>query len=216
MVYGKLQDTEAKLVPNTYLSYTNEATERLLSGAQIEEAHLGTIQVPNQGDIFGLETQLIADTPANRTWLIGKRLNATIPAGRVLTYDLFEDLDVDRLDSVVAIGKRAFTFKVSKQSSLANRIIPGNRIDILAMIVLGQERSKTVSMLEDVKVIAVGKSLTFDQFQSDARGNYDTITVEILPEQGEQLAADLEDMSGDPIVLLRNQCDTSEPSPSCG
>lgn len=216
LVWQKLEAAEARLASVAYLTYSKDAGDPILyAGDEVSAGDIGRIELPNGHDVFQLGDQLIEDTAANRSWLEGKKLNATIPRGRVLTYDLFEKLADDRLDLVVSPGMRAISLSVSSATSLNSRVVPGNRIDLLGVIESeGPARAEVV--LEDVKVIAVGKAISYDAYRSEGSRSYSTITIEVRPEEGVKLAQDRRRVKGEFIVMLRNQCDTSQPSATCG
>ncbi len=218
LVTQKLGAADAKLASSTYLSIASDVrVDALYTGDAIEEAHLGTIEIPNSKDIFGLNARLIADTPTNRTWIVGKKLNTTIPPGRVLTYNLFEDLETERLDQVIPVGMRALSINVNQENSLNNRVVPGNRVDVYGVIEgSGGEEDRVNEILVDVKVLAVGKSLSFDALQRGGSTSYSTITVAVTPEEAKGVVIEREIIKGELMVLLRNQCDTSEPNATCG
>lgn len=217
LVFDRLEEADSRLSPVAYLSFSAEAgNEVLFAGDEISLADIGQIQLPNGYDVFNLGANLIEDTPVNREWVEGKRLNMTIPRGRVLSYDLFEKLDSDRLDQVVSPGKRAVSLSVSTTSSLNNRVVPGNRIDVLGVIEDGVAVPEATVVLEDVRVIAVGKAISYDAFRSDGDRSYSTITIEVTPEEGIKLAADRRKVKGEFIVMLRNQCDTNTATATCG
>lgn len=218
LVWQKLEGQRALLEPNYYLSLSKEnGGEPLYAGEVLQEGHLATLEVPNSANVFGLDTELIADTPDNRTFFVGKQVNTTIPPGRVLTYDLFEDIEGDRLDLVIPIGKRAISINVNTSNSLNNRVVPGNRIDIVGVTEpIDGTPPQPVMILEDVKVLAVGKALSYEAFQKDEDATYGTITIEVTPEEGQKLAAERARVDDDFILFLRNQCDTREPGATCG
>lgn len=215
LVYERLQEADARLAPMSYLTFSEDSGDEVLyAGEEVTGAILGSISLPNGYDVFGLGARVIEDTQVNRDWLEGKRLNTTIPRGRVLTYDLFENLQADRLDQVVTKGYRAMSVSVSNAASLDHRILPGNRIDILGVLD-DVNNPEAIPVLEDVRVIAVGKALSYEDYKA-GRSNYSTITIEVTPEQGLKLTSDRRRVSGEFIVLLRNQCDTAAPSEVCG
>jgi len=214
LVFQRLEEANDMIAAQSYLTYSEEAGDEVLfSGEEITQSVLGTIAIPNGHDVFGLETRLIEDTAVNRNWLEGRRINTTIPRGRVLTYDLFEELPEQRLDMKVSEGMRAVSISVNSSTSLNNQIVPGNRIDILGVLDEIQN-PEAIVLLEDVRVIGVGRINSFEEYQRRTP-SYSTITIELTPEQGVQLTTDRQRVQGDFIVMLRNQCETSQPSESC-
>jgi Flp pilus assembly protein CpaB len=111
---------------------------------------------------------------------------------------------------------RALSIQVSLSNSLNNRVVPGNRIDLIGVTEGNRDEPPVANvLLEDVKVIAVGKALSFDSLQSQNRKNYSTITVAVTPEEGRRMAVDRRTSKGELILMLRNQCDTSSPNATC-
>ncbi len=215
LVFQRTEAVEAQLTPVAYLTFSRDAQDKVLfAGDEISERHLGRLTLPNSTDVFGLEGDLIRDTPAQREWLKGKLLNTKIPRGRVLTYDLFEDLAVSRLDEAIGKNMRAISLSVNSASSLNHNVVPGNRIDLVGVID-DVQNPRAELVLEDVKVIAVGDVLSFDQFKSDGERSYSTITIEVSPEQGVALTTARQRVKGAFIVMLRNQCETSSPNATC-
>ena len=215
LVFTKVAEAEARMASISYLTFSRDAVdETLYAGEEITPSVLGRIELPNGQDVFGLGAQLIEDTAVNRSWIEGKELNTTIPRGRVLTYDLFERLETDRLDEIVRPGMRATTFAVSSATSLNNRVVPGNRIDVMGVIDGdGDERAELV--LTDVRVMAVGTATTYEDYRG-GQDRYSTITIEVTPDQAVHLATAAAIIKGSFMVLLRNPCDTDAPSDLCG
>lgn len=215
LVFQKVAEAEDRMRSIAYLSFATDARDPVLfAGESVSSAVLGRIELPNGNDVFGLGAQLIEDTSLNRAWIEGKELNTTIPRGRVLTYDLFEPLDVDRLDQIVVPGNRATALTVSEATSLDNRILPGNRIDVFGVL-RSDEGLVTQVVLEDVRVMGVGTAISYEDYRA-GQDRYSTITIEVTPEQGLRLAGAREALKGEFTILLRNQCDTATPSEICG
>jgi len=151
----------------------------LAEGEALQENHIDTISVRDSPDTQGLGTRLIRDTAQNREWILGAKLNRPVPSGQILTYDMFEPLVGVRLDTMIAPGMRATTINVNSENSLNNKIVPGNRIDILG-VRQGEGNSPDVGevILEDVQVLAVGSATSLSEYQSDG-SDYSTITMNI-------------------------------------
>ena len=188
----------------------------LAEGEAIDAGALDVVSLPVTADVEGLGQRLIPDTQANRDWITGARLNRPVPSGQILSYDLFEALEGKRLDQFIAPGRRATTISVNAANSLNNRIVPGNRIDILGVMQSETSRAATGELiLEDVRVLAVGDSTSISELESEG-GSYSTMTIEVSAEQALTLFTKRESLAGSTFdVLLRNQCDTASPSVAC-
>lgn len=75
-------------------------------------------------------------------------------------------------------GKRALTISVNELQGISGFIIPGSYVDVIAT--LPEDNSKL--LVENTKVLAVGRTTTMPEDAST--NNYQTITLEISPEEG--------------------------------
>jgi len=104
-------------------------------------------------------------------------------------------------------GQRALTFPVNDESSIAQLLQPGDRIDLLFTTTSGNE-SVTVPLLYGVQVIATGvKTLTNEQQVGDQvrQSGYTTVTVAVSPEDAAKIT--LAQQSGKVTVTLRQRKD---------
>jgi len=111
-------------------------------------------------------------------------------------------------------GSRAVTVPVDEVSSQAGLVRPGDRVDLMLAEerVEGAERCVVVrSLLEAVHVLATGKA-TRDVAAAaagssaiDLEGSYSTMTLDVTPEQAQQLAVGLR--MGELIPMLRGAGD---------
>ena len=216
LVWQRLEEQQAQLTTSDYLAVASLEGNILAEGEALQENHFDTISVRDSPDTQGLGTRLIRDTAQNREWILGAKLNRPVPSGQILTYDMFEPLVGVRLDTMIAPGMRATTINVNSENSLNNKIVPGNRIDILG-VRQGEGNSPDVGevILEDVQVLAVGSATSLSEYQSDG-SDYSTITIEVTNDQALKLITVKEVLAGGFNLLLRNQCDTTTSGETCG
>ena len=217
LVWQRLEEQNERVRPVAYLAISQDLDGRILpEGATIDASDLDQISLPANTTAFGVQTRLIRDTAANREWVQGARINAPLPPGRVLTYDIFEPLVGVRLDTLISKGMRATTINVNTENSLNNKIVPGNRIDIAGVVEGENGNPDTGTMiLEDVRVLAVGDATSLSEFEQGRSGNYSTITIEVTDTQALELVQKRETLQGGFNLLLRNQCDTLSPNVTC-
>lgn len=107
----------------------------------------------------------------------------------------------------VSKGKRAISIKVNLEQGMSGYIVPNANVDVIAYETTkdagGKEFKSAVLVLENVKVLTSGKS-------SDSKEealHYETVTLEVTPEQGVMLGLASKDKDGF-YLMLRNTEDT--------
>jgi Flp pilus assembly protein CpaB len=125
-------------------------------------------------------------------------------------------------------GMRALSIPVTAISSVSYFVGPGSRVDILATMTernappavaenasdfspemmlqnmsAGQEQLVTKTLLQNVRVMAVGSSITSGSYL-DTSGGYNTVTFEVTPIQAELLTFALGQAEGGLGLVLRN------------
>jgi pilus assembly protein CpaB len=102
-------------------------------------------------------------------------------------------------------GMRAVSVRVNDVVSVAGFVQPGTRVDVLATGGEGGNGRQTTTVLENVLVLAVGKSL--DRNVSDAQ-TAPVITLAVSPDDAQKLA--LVSQEGRIQLSLRNPVDTKK------
>jgi pilus assembly protein CpaB len=123
----------------------------------------------------------------------------------------------------VAPGRRAIAMNVSNQSSVSKLIKPGDRVDVIAVLDMGGGRETKISktILQDVVVLSVGQNVTNNiPRKLEVEGNktnyksltedssYDTVTIEVEPEQAQVVALVAGNGENAITLVLRNNDDT--------
>ena len=110
------------------------------------------------------------------------------------------------LPSLIPQGMRAVSVRVNDVVSVAGFVQPGTRVDVLATGTQGSGNDRqTTTVLENVAVIAVGKSL--DRSSPDAQ-TAPVITLLVSPDDAQKLA--LVSQEGRIQLSLRNPLDTKK------
>ena len=109
------------------------------------------------------------------------------------------------LPSLIPPGMRAVSVRVNDVVSVAGFVQPGTRVDVLATGEGSGNDRQTTTVLENVAVIAVGKSL--DRNASDAQ-TAPVITLLVSPDDAQKLA--LVSQEGRIQLSLRNPLDTKK------
>ncbi len=110
------------------------------------------------------------------------------------------------LPSLIPQGMRAVSVRVNDVVSVAGFVQPGTRVDVLATGTQGGGNERqTTTVLENVAVIAVGKTL--DRSSTDAQ-TAPVITLLVSPDDAQKLA--LVSQEGRIQLSLRNPLDTKK------
>jgi len=147
-----------------------------------------------------------------------------IKKGEQITYNKITEPGIRTgLAPQIAPGRRAIAMNVSNQSSVSKLIKPGDRVDVIAVLDMGAGKDSKISktILQDVVVLSVGQNVTnniprklevdgnkatYRSLSTDS--SYDTITVEVEPEQAQVVALVAGNGENALTLVLRNNDDT--------
>ncbi|MCP5471978.1 MAG: Flp pilus assembly protein CpaB [Sinobacteraceae bacterium] len=139
--------------------------------------------------------------------VFGQRLGVALRAGDPLGESSLE-ARLPALSQRLPDGSRAVTVPVDQVSSQAGLVRPGDRVDLMLAEerLEGMDRCVVVrSLLESVQVLATGQAtrdaLSPGEGLPDLGAQYSTITLDVTPEQAQQLAVGLR--MGELIPMLR-------------
>lgn len=123
-----------------------------------------------------------------------------VKSGEAVLWSLLEGRKVPTFSARVEAGRRAITVPVDEINSISGLLEPGDLIDLL--VTVDRERRKvTVPLLEKVQVMATGQR-SVDDPRSGERRSYSTVTLDIDPEQAQNVVVARE--AGRLTALLRN------------
>jgi len=108
------------------------------------------------------------------------------------------------LPSMIPQGMRAVSIRVNDVVSVAGFVQPGTRVDVMVTGLHGTGENQTTTVLENVAVIAVGRSL-LDRVTGDT-GNAGVVTLLASPDDAQKLT--LAAQEGRIQLALRNPLDT--------
>ncbi|PGS51938.1 RcpC/CpaB family pilus assembly protein [Bacillus sp. AFS041924] len=109
----------------------------------------------------------------------------------------------------VSEGMRAISLKVGLEQGISGYVEPNSKVDIIAYDTKIDQKTKkefrsAILALQNIKVLASGKASD----GNDESLNYETITVEVTPEEGVALSLAAKDKNGF-YFMLRNVKDTA-------
>ena len=87
-------------------------------------------------------------------------------------------------------GKRLFGLTVNAESLAGGFILPGSTVDLIGTKRLANNNIETQTVLENIRVMAVGDKSTINEKQGDVRHSIieTTVTLEVSPEEAQVLA----------------------------
>ncbi|MFA5940817.1 MAG: Flp pilus assembly protein CpaB [Sinimarinibacterium sp.] len=128
-----------------------------------------------------------------------------LPGELVLKARVVEQSTGNFLSTMIEPNQRAVTVRVNDVIGVAGFLLPGNRVDVLATRMGNDRRAETHTLLQNLRVLAVDQ--TTAQAGKDEPVVVRAVTLEMSPEQAEQLASATEE--GTVQLALRNPDDTS-------
>jgi len=219
-----VSELEASQSSESYLRLSPDTV--LGKGMPLEQAMLESVSLPQSfSDLYSFA---IPDTPDARQWIIGRTVSRDVPAGSLLQYDFFSDSPEERFAATIEPDMRAMSIPVNPVTSVTYFIEPGSRIDIVGTLLQPMEMPEipaeyrnqagipadfafdgvtslvTKTILQNVKVLAVGNATTRSGYLASVPGEYSTITIEVTPEQGEVLVFAMNELQDNLTIMLRN------------
>lgn len=188
--------------------YLREEQARLYEGAQRVPVIVASRNVP-AGTVLQFEDLALREVfasavgqnifgPEDQHRVIGKRLRFPLQRGEPLWWSHVDlpDPGAEGLATMIRSGLRAVSIPISGPASVSGLVVPGDRVDILGTFTFpsrtaeGEMESVTLTMLQDVSVLATGQQLARDAalLGADRRpGAYSMITFEVTPREAELL-----------------------------
>lgn len=117
-------------------------------------------------------------------------------------------------------GSRAFPLPVDPKYTVGALLSEGDRVDVLGVLSIGGKPPKTYTLIENLKILGIGgrSKSPEEDFEADWKPTglrvYRTVSVEVTPQVGEQLADLVVRVRGSIMLLVRNPGETPEGSSS--
>jgi pilus assembly protein CpaB len=165
------------------------AAEDIAAGTRLQRSNLAVRDVPeayvHQASIQkGEEAQII-----------GRPVAEKIAQGQPLLWSDFElqrSATSRRLSAAVQKGQRAVTIPVDVGGSLAGMLRPGDHVDVLGTFARGQQDWATVTLLQNVLILATGVERGGGEGEEAATTtsgprSFNNVTLSVDPEEAELL-----------------------------
>ena len=138
--------------------------------------------------------------------VVGRVTATSILPGDLITENkLAPKGTVAGITALLSPNQRAMTVKVDEASGVAGFLTPGNRVDVVVVVDMGEYNKDPIAKLlfQNLKVLGTGQKL--ENLPGDKPQIVPTVTLEVTPEQGERLA--LAAQEGRISLVLRGQGD---------
>jgi len=187
------------------------AARDIPAGTTIKRTDLGTISV------FKSSVGGHAVMPDDAPMLFGRKALFRVETKEPIFWSHIEGgaAQAMGLSPIVKPGMRAISLGVSGPDAVSGMIQPNDRVDILGTFafpsktVEGEMETVTLTVLQDVTVLAVGQQLAKDMRTARrARSGSSSITVEVTPRESELLVF-AQQLKGALTLALRNAGDVS-------
>jgi len=185
------------------------AAEDIPAGARLAKSNLAVRDVP---EAYVHQASIRKGEENN---VIGRPVADKISQGQPLLWSDFElqkSAVSRRLSAAVPKGQRALTIPVDVSGSIAGMLRPGDHVDVLGTFARAQQDYATVTLLQNVLVLATGEIRGDGEGDTAAAstGNTHTftnITVSVDPEEAELLVFAMQ--RGPVNISLRSQEDVA-------
>ena len=119
-----------------------------------------------------------------------KSLNKTLTDQSFVTEDDLLGANQHYLTDQLDKGKRLFGLTVNAESLAGGFILPGSTVDLIGTKRLANNNIETQTVLENIRVMAVGDKSTINEKPGDVRHSIieTTVTLEVSPEEAQILA----------------------------
>ena len=150
--------------------------------------------------------------------ILGKKTQFEIKAKEPVLWSYIEGGNPSErgVAEMVKSGMRAISLAISGAPAVSGMVQPNDRIDVLGTFSFpsksapGQMEAVTLTVLQDVTVLATGQQVTRPAAGARARSaaGYNSVTLEVTPREAELLVF-AQQMRGSLFLALRNPTDMS-------
>lgn len=204
----------AAVLVNVYLSSAQRGTtllrfkQNMARGDALDASMLAPVRIPKGFE--GITAEAIsADDGA---WVIGKQLAEDVSQGQILLFSHVAPPPEADFDKNIEKGKRALALATNAETGVGGLVEPGSYVDVIATLVMPnttqqpQARLSTRTILQKVKVLAVGSRTTRSRTGTERRERDRTTSVvlELTPAQVEKVIFAQQNAQGPLVLSLTN------------
>jgi pilus assembly protein CpaB len=160
------------------------AAKEIPSGTRLTKEHVAVREIPEAY----LHPGAITAGPAEEARLIGRPVMEKLAQGQPLLWSSFDAQHVasGRLSDGVPRKQRAVTVPIDLSGSFAGMLHPGDHVDVLGTFGRGGEDASTVTLLQNIVVLAVGDQRG-QWADAQAQRSFNSLTLAVDLDQAELL-----------------------------
>jgi pilus assembly protein CpaB len=119
------------------------------------------------------------------------------------------------LAAILPSGMRAISTRIKEETAAGRLILPNDHVDVILTRRLrgarGEEEHMSDTLFRNIRVLAIGQQIESKEGSKSAEGTANTATLELTPEQAEQLAR--ANSMGEISLSLRSIADAEKSEP---
>lgn len=189
--YQQLEAEKRKISGEAEKVVLIKLTRDMVEGEELKDSDVERYSVQRQRDTQALSREIPWRELAR---VVGRKLDTSMVAGQILqSTDLQPITQRHGFNSVVQSNWRAVSIPVDPVSSVNYMIQPNDNVDVIGTFrfpdVRGDNELDTITLtiLQDVKVLAVGNRWGSNAIEPAGNRNYGTITLQVYPDEVEML-----------------------------
>ena len=210
LTYQQIEAEKRRISGDSETAILIQVTRNMVEGETLTEKDVARYTVKRRREAMANSREI----PWSQLYkVVNHKLDTSINRGQILqTTDLKFGSRRNGFSGVVQDGWRAVSIPVDPVSSVNNLIQPNDNVDVIGTFrfpdVRGDSALDTVTLtiLQDVKVLAVGNRWQSPIAESGVSGSYGTITLQLMPDEVEMLI--FASQKGKITLSLRNFEDT--------
>ncbi len=184
----------------------------LAAGDSVTPAMLEAVPLPQR--YAASYEGIFKNTPEDRSFLDTLRAVEFVEGGSFLLYRHFVSEPATRFDALIDRGKRALSLSVDSTNAVGFFIVPGSWIDVVGVL-RSESDVQAEPILSAVRVLAIDRHTTVQDFENSSRRSYNTITIEVTPEQLNRYLLAQTRLASGLAIVLRNACGVPEAKVRC-
>lgn len=119
------------------------------------------------------------------------------------------------LAAILPSGMRAVSTRIKEETAAGRLILPNDHVDVILTRRMrgtnGQDEHVSDTLFRNVRVLAIGQQIETKEGKKSAEGSANTVTLELLPQQAEELAR--ANSMGEISLSLRSIADAEKSEP---
>lgn len=178
------------------------ANADIAEGAELAADMIAVREIPAQF-VTGSFIKVGEDGSPKQDSPVGQRVMVPLKAGDPILISHFEPAREADFSTMINPKGRAVTIDVQEKNAVGLWVRPNDHVDVIGSFRdPGTEQQKTVTLLQNVVVLATGKITANTTHVSEEDRRFQTVTLLVLPEEAEILT--LAQETGTLTLLLRN------------